>query len=50
MVENVPAMQAIQSEGESLPSDDTYLPDPHGMQSASLLLPAVVEYLPTGHR
>ena len=49
MVENVPAMQAMQSEAESLPSDNTYLPDPHGMQSASLLLPVVVEYLPATH-
>ena len=49
MVENVPAMQAMQSEAESLPSDDKYLPEPHGMQSPSLLLPVVVEYLPSGH-
>ncbi len=49
MVENVPAMQAVQSEGESLPSDDTYLPASQFAQLDTSLLPARVEYLPAGH-
>ena len=49
MVENVPAMQAMQSEAESLPSDATYLPAPQSMHPDASLLPALVEYLPAGH-
>ena len=43
--EKVPAMQGLQYEDESLPSDDTYFPASQSMQ----LLPALVEYLPAGH-
>ena len=49
MVENVPAMQAMQSEAESLPSDATYLPAPQSMHPDASLLPALVEYFPAGH-